>query len=195
MRKILFYIAAIVITFSVVSCTKDDGPIGPQGEKGEKGEKGDKGDEGNADVKSYSFSVLAEDWDDGAHSGNQNSSNSFDITPEMTGGINISDRGYVVLAYAAVNATNISFSHRRQLPYTFGVNNSYGIRFELAVNRYELRMSKTTNGWDSNVVPLSQRPSKVNFDIVMIKIGVINSLNGSLDLNDYEAVREYFDLN
>lgn len=217
---ILLFVALMTVSFN--ACSGDDGDMGPQGiqgiqgEKGDKGDagkdgkdgkkgdkgdtgkdgkdgkKGDKGDPGNANVKKYSFSVETADWSNGTHSGNSNSSNSFDVLSSLTGGISISDSEYVVLAYLQINSSNISFSHKRQLPYTFGVDNNYGLRFELVVNRREIRMAKTLHGWDSITVPLAEIPDKVNFEIVMIKTEVMAKLQRKVDFEDYQAVSTYF---
>ena len=55
-----------------------EGPAGPQGETGEQGPAGPQGEAGpqglpgNANVESFSFDVLAADWDVGFHYGDGN---------------------------------------------------------------------------------------------------------------------------
>lgn len=217
----LLFVALLTVSFN--ACSGDDGDIGPQGQQGiqgekgapgkdgkdgkkgdkgdagkdgkdgKKGDKGDKGDPGNANVKKYSFLIEAADWSNGSHSGNSNTSNAFDVSPSLTGGISIANSDYVVLAYMWSISSNISFTHKRQLPYTFGIDNNYGLRFDLTVDRREIRMAKTLHGWDSASVPLAERPDKMNVEIVLIKAEVMAKLQEIVDFKDYQAVSKYFD--
>ena len=159
-----------------------------------KGPKGDKGDPGNANVKKYTFSVGSDEWAEGTHYGNSNSHNYFTVASSLTGEIFMSNSKYVVLAYAKVNSSNLDYSEKKQLPYVFGIGNDYGLRFELLPLRSEIIMSKTLQGWDSKPVPLAQRPEKVDFEIVMVEVGVANKLKDTLDFGDYNAVAKYFNL-
>lgn len=185
-NRVFALLFASVLVFSLGACSGDDGAMGPEGPRGEQGLPGNNGRDGkdgqdgrdgtdgedsNANVKSYKFSVLATDWNNGTHSGNGNTSNGFVIPSSYTGGIKISNPNYVVLAYGKINSNNISFSHERQLPFTVGIDNNYGLRFDLTINREELRMAKTFHGWDSSHIPAAaHRPDKVDFRIVMIEI-------------------------
>lgn len=173
----------------------EDGKDGKKGSKGDPGKEGEKGDPGNANVKRYRLVVEAGDWDNGTHSGNSNSSNSVEVLPSQVGGVNIQSANYVVLAYMQIVSSNISFDHKRQLPYTIGVDNNYGLRFDLSVNRREIRMAKTLHGWDSVAVTLAERPDKVIFEIVLIEAEVMSKLQGTVDFENYQAVSTYFSWN
>lgn len=117
MRKYLFLITLSVISYGLIvtttSCEKNDPEVvvGDKGEKGDKGEqgeqgergvsgpKGDKGNPGNANVKKFSFDVEASLWKS-AHFGASNVHNYYDVSPDLTGGISISNSNYVTLVFA-----------------------------------------------------------------------------------------------
>src|SRR5690606_5309153 len=130
------------------SCSKDglEGPEGPRGERGEigevgergergeVGEQGPKGDDGDASVRKFFFKIGKDDWTNTAHYGNGNVHTYFKIDPSLTGGISISNANYIALAYIAPGAGS-GYNETKPLPYVFGVNNDYGIRFELLPTR------------------------------------------------------------
>ena len=179
----------------------DDTPEVVVGERGEKGDKGDKGDRGvngtpgNANVKRFTFTVKADEWYSGSHFGSSNNHTYFQVKPELTGNISIGSSDYIVLAYANPIGSGADYREKKQLPYRFNVNNNYGIILELLPNRGYLTMSKTTNGFNYNAVPLNERPVSITYTIILIEIGTVNALKGKVDLKNYAEVSSYFNLN
>ncbi|WP_417201099.1 hypothetical protein [Bizionia sp.] len=55
-------------------------------------------------------------------------------------------------------------------------------------------MSKTTNGWNNNSVPLAERPNSFILEIFMIEMSAANKAKIDSDFNDYQAVVDYFEL-
>jgi hypothetical protein len=167
------------------------GPRGATGATGATGPKGDKGDTGNANVKRYSFDVEASQWKP-AHYGGSNNHNYFTVPQNLTGGIGISNSGYVTLVYARPVGNYDEF---KQLPYRFTVDNNYAVLLETGIQRSELLMSKTTNGINSLALPLAEIPSKIRYTIIMIEVGTANAAKGKVDFDNYNKVSSYFKLN
>ena len=193
--------AVLSISLVLITSCSDDGPEGPAGQigatgdKGDKGDGGDKGNPGNANVKSFTFVVKANDWNSGSHYGASNTHNYYQVAPTLTGNISMESNKYFVLGYAKPAGTGADYTEKKQLPYTFNVNNKYGIILELLPNRSELTISKTTNGFNYDAVPLSERPTSITYTIVMIEISSVNAIKGKVDFSNFNEVTNYFELN
>ena len=182
-----------LLTALSFACSPEDGRDGLQGEQGEQGiqgEQGAPGIDGNANVRKYTITIANTDWNNGVHGGNDNVFNYYDIPESLTGGIRLSDQNYLVVAYGA--PTGFDYSTKKPLPYTLGIDDNYGIKFEMAINRDRVMMFKTTNGWNSATIPLAQRPSTFTLDIFMIEVKAANSAKAKIDLNNYTELVEYF---
>lgn len=166
-----------------------------KGAKGDKGDKGDRGSDGNADVKSYSFEIAANEWERSAWAGIDNVGwNRYFVNGSKTGGDLRHDNEYVSFAYIETYFDGKSFARSKgHLPLreTFA---TYAINFELDLKNAWVLMSKTTNGVNQLEVPLGQRPDKVIVRIVRVKVENVNSLQGKLDFKDYQAVSNHFNL-
>ena len=62
-------------------------------------------------------------------------------------------------------------------------------------NRHYLTMSKSANGITTLSVPLSERPSKIRFTVIMIEIGAVNAAKGKVNLDNFNEVTSYFKIN
>ncbi|MFC5196560.1 hypothetical protein ACFPH8_14555 [Bizionia hallyeonensis] len=187
-------LAAVLITFSF-SCSPEDGTDGAdgaQGIQGEQGPQGEQGESGSANASKYVITVADTDWDGSYHYGGNNSHTVYSIPASLTGNIGISDPDYVVIAYGRPTGTN--YGEKKHLPYVFGVDNNYGLKFELLLSRNELSMSKTTNGWNNSSVPMAERPDSFILEIFMIEMSAANKAKIDIDFNDYHAVVDYFEL-
>ncbi|MDD2476221.1 MAG: collagen-like protein [Dysgonamonadaceae bacterium] len=221
MKKYLFLITMTALSFSIIIATPscdDDNPeivVGDRGEKGDKGDKGDqgvpgatgprgstgatgatgskgdKGDTGNANVRKFNFEVEASQWES-AHFGASNSHSYFEVKPELTGGIRLSYINYVPLVYARPSEI---YREYKQIPYRFNVDNNYAILLEMSLSRHYLIMTKSTNGITTMSVPLSERPSKINYTVIMIEIGAVNAAKGRVNFDNYNEVSSYFKIN
>ena len=186
----------LIVTTS--SCS-DDNPevvVGDKGDKGDKGEtgpqgsKGERGEQGNANVKRFSFEVKASEWS-GGHYGANNNHNHVTVDASLTGGISMNTSNYVTIVFARPAD---SYSEYKQLPYRFSVDDNYAILLEFIPNRAELTMSKTTNGINTSIVPLSETPSKISFTVIMIEISAANAAKGKVNFDNYNKVSSYFKL-
>lgn len=170
----------------------NDGVDGEKGEQGEQGAGGIDGIDGNANVKKYTITIAAADWKNAVHGGNGNIFNYYNIPSSLTGDIYISNTKYLVLAYG--KPSGFSYNQTKLLPYTFGMETDYGIKFELDVARNQVTMSKTTNGWNNTGLDLADRPTSFALDIFMIEVKAAMSAKTVIDLNNYSEVVEYFKL-
>ena len=169
----------------------EQGASGPTGPRAETGPKGDTGATGNANVKRFSFEVAASQWED-AHFGAGNNHSYFEVKPELTGGIRLSDINYVPLVYASPSEI---YREYKQIPYRFNVDNNYVILLEMIPSRHYLTMLKSTNGISTLSVPLSERPSKVRFTVILIEIGAVNAAKGKVNFDNFNEVTSYFKIN
>ena len=62
-------------------------------------------------------------------------------------------------------------------------------------NRHYLTMSKSANGITTLSVPLSERPSKIQYTIIMIEVGAVNAAKGKVNLDNFNEVTSYFKIN
>src|SRR5690606_36701791 len=218
MNNILKLVVFSLLVVAFTSCSKDEieGPMGPRGERGEQGPQGERGetgqqgpqgergergeageqglngDDGNANVRKFSFRVGKNDWSPSLNYGGGNTHAHFDITRSLTGGISIGSSNYITLAYVSPSG---NYKQKKQIPYVFGVNNDYGIKFELIPSRSILTISKTTKGWDSLVLSPAERPDyDVDVDIFLIEINHMNELQGKFDVSNFDAVTSFFNL-
>lgn len=98
---------------------------------------------------------------------------------------------YLTLVYAKPAGDYVEY---KQLPYRYSVNDNYVILLEFSQVRREIFMSKSTNGINTIVVPLAERPSRINFTVIMIEIGAVSALKGKVDFNNIREVSSYFEL-
>lgn len=198
MQSILFRSKLVLVTALITfcfACSPEDGingTDGPQGIQGEQGPQGEQGESGSANASKYIITVADTDWDGSYHYGGSNSHTVYTIPPTLTGNIGINNPNYVVIAYGS--PTGISYVEKKHLPYVFGVNNNYGLKFELLLSRNQLSMSKTTNGWNNSSVPMAERPDSFILEIFMIEMSAANKAKIDIDFNDYQAVVDYFEL-
>ncbi|HLV38111.1 hypothetical protein [Xanthomarina sp.] len=163
------------------------------GTNGEQGTQGEHGIDGNANVKKYTLTIEAADWNNAVHGGNDNVYHYYAVPSSLTGDIDIFNSGYLVLAYG--KPLGFDYSQTKLLPYTFGMGASYGIKFEMDINRNRILMFKTTNGWDSNSLSLAEMPSSFIVNIFMIEVNASNRVINDIDINNYEEVVKYFEIN
>lgn len=189
-------LGALLIALSFACSPEDgaDGTQGIQGESGQQGEQGPQGEAGNANVSKYTITIADSDWNNGVHGGDDNTFNFYVVPEALTGGISISNSNYVVIAYGKPDGANYDYSYDKPLPYTFGVENSFGLKFELSSGRSRVMMSKTTNGWDNSTVPLAERPNSFRLELFMIEINAARIAQNEIDFNNYNEVVEYFEL-
>lgn len=156
--------------------------------------KGPKGDPGNANVKKYSFTVKKDDWFAAGDFRFGNYHDYFWILGEAN--MYITNPDYTAIAYVRPHFSGQGML-KKQIPYVFGVNNNYGLKFELHTTPTpvaHLLMSKTTNGWNNAAVPMAERPDELDVEIILIEVTVVNMLQGKLDFTDIDAVTTYFNL-
>lgn len=193
----------------------EQGDEGPQGPQGDDGEDGSDGQDGNANVQSFDLVVKMADWNSGNfHYGGNNNYKFYRIPADSTGGVAVRDfylAGNAILSYARLlseGTYQTEFTNVKQLPLLTTVTISgteIGLRMQLSPTRSEFLINRTTNGFDSESVSDEQVPPEVEFRIVFIEasngtsgksgeniLAVLKS--AGVDLNDYEAVMDYFGL-
>lgn len=215
-KLLMFGLMTVVLV--CMSCAKDGeiGPQGPLGEQGIQGPEGPIGEDGNANVQSYDLTIAKTDWNANAHYGGGNNYRGFDISPDSVGGISVRafyTAGNLILGYVKIsydsgtgNGTELNM---KQLPFLTSVNkvpDPIGIRMELATNRGQLLLTRTTNGFDAIGLADADVPDTTEFRIVLIeasnstsgksgKENILNDLKAKgIDLSDYHAVMDYFGL-
>lgn len=202
--KCLF--SVLFIGLIAVSCEGPVGPEGPQGpqgpqgeqgEQGTQGEQGPAGEDGNANVKTYQFTVAAEDWGNNLHYGSSNIFRAYTIPAEDVGGtdlISFFGAGGAILAYAnAHHEGGGSLGSWHNLPYMYQSIDGIGIRILQFFSRGQLAITRTTSGWDSNTISETNLPDTVDFKIVLIENTSLNQLTDmGVNLDDYSSVMSYF---
>lgn len=167
-----------------------------KGEKGDKGDKGDRGNDGNADVKSYSFEIAANSWEESAIYGFNARWNVFFVNNNLIGDRELRHMDtYATIAYISSYFDGKSYSRSVGMTPLTETFDTYKITYELDLKNAWIIMSKNTNAVNKMVVPLAERPDKVKVQIVMMKLETVNMLKGKVDLNDYQAVAKHFNLN
>lgn len=199
----------LFIGLIAVSCEKPVGPEGPQGEQGPRGERGPQGEQGeqgpegpggNANVKTFQFTVAAEDWGNNLHYGSSNIFRAYTIPSEDVGEISLVaffSAGGAILVYAnAHHEGGGSLGSWHNLPYMYQSKDGIGIRIVYFFSRGQLGITRTTNGWDSNILNDANLPDTVDFKIVLIENTSLNQLKDmGINLSDYSSVMSYFGIN
>lgn len=175
----------LLLIFSLIlfGCEKE-GPVGPEGPAGKDGVNGSDGNDGNANVQSITKSIAYGDWQASGTAGEDLYYYVEISIPEITAQI-VQD-GTVMVYYKESN----DFYYA--LPSTFNWYSSYlgyyyhttlRFSFKTGIVRIEIE--------DSNMN--TYRPeSTVEFKIVVIAGSTLKNL--SIDLTNYQDVKERFDL-
>lgn len=156
----------------------ETGPQGPAGEQGPMGPAGPQGPVGNANVRSFTFTIRAEDWDQGAHYGDGNLHRGYDIPPALVDNVSLLSTfwfGGAVIAYVTpqdVDNPVSAYSEWKQTPYVWSRETAdgghVGIKVEYSALRASMLLSKTTNGWDQQIPSGSEIPPAITVRLVVI---------------------------
>ena len=181
LKTLAFVLAVISISATQLSCSKGEiGPQGPQGEQGQRGEKGDRGNDGERGPKGDkrdpgTANVIYSDWlsvtftnSGGVYSGTINA-------PKLTA--DILNKGEIAVYERTMIGFPPTTATYAKLPYT---NGTTWIRINMEVGKIIIR---------------SNNASISTYRYVLIPGGVqASAASTNLDMNDYPAVQQHFDL-
>lgn len=176
---------SLFVFFSLIlfGCEKE-GPMGPTGLAGKDGADGKDGKDGNANVKSITKSIAPSDWMASGTAG-EDLYFYYEISiPEITN--DIVQNGVVMIYYKETDGSY------HALPTTYNFYSSYldyyyhtTIRFSFKTGKVRIEIE------DSDMITI--RPdSSIEFKIVVIEGSTLKNL--SIDLTNYQDVKERFDL-
>lgn len=183
--NVLKIFACILVVVSMSStqlgCSKGEiGPQGPPGEQGQRGEKGDRGNEGERGPKGDkgdpgTANVIYSDWlsvtftnSGGVYSGTINA-------PKLT--TDILNKGEIAVYERTMIGFPPTTATYSKLPYT---NGTTWVRINMEVGKIIIR---------------SNNASISSYRYVLIPGGVqASAASTNLDMDDYPAVQQYFDL-
>lgn len=122
--------------------------------------------------RTFTINIPAASWDVGYHYGDNNIYRGFELTPALTGGIDLNvfhSQGGIIQVYASTSATG-GYSETKALPYIYssGPSPYKGVRIEYLATRRTVAISKTTNGWDALNLSASELPSNVQVRVTLI---------------------------
>lgn len=208
--KLIALSMAGVALLSFTACEKEGsiGPEGPQGERGPQGEqgpKGDKGEAGNANVKTYSFSITAEEWSQNYHYGDHNIFRFYTVLPEEAGGVDLRnffmEEGGLVLVYVRGGPGNSprsgGYNEWKLTPHIYSREvdgEIIGLRVEYVLGRGALTICRTTNGWDAKRTDGKEVPELTEVRIVLVEAHVFTKAKSEINFANYREVKRYFDL-
>ncbi len=121
----------------------------------------------------FEFTVSASDWGNNLHYGSGNIFRAYSIPPENVGGIDVVsffNNGGAIVVYANAHHTDGgSLGGWHNLPYMYRSVDEIGVKILYLISRGALAITRTTNGWDSLIIPDDNLPDSVDIKIVLIK--------------------------
>ncbi|WP_400072439.1 hypothetical protein [Zobellia russellii] len=196
MRKLFCSTKIVLVTFftiSLLACTGEDGedgaigPIGPAGANGTDGINGADGVDGNANVQTYLFDIS-----------NETGPNFAVDVPQLTQ--DVIDNDLVVGYLKTLEGTYIPIPAPRYLDSGFG-SNFMDVGVEIALGRFWVYLYQPGSNAGATVTAGNMTKLKV----LIVESNSTTGKSGDsdlrkqlkedgLDLNDYDAVMDYFSL-
>lgn len=140
--------------------------------------------------------VKQDEWSAERNFGEGNFAHTFEVKPELVGGITLRDffdDGGLIVAYGEVDSQAPYYS-AKTLPYMYQrmVNGSpVGVKIEFIVRSHHLCIAKTEFGWDSKGMSLVEIPESLRFRLTLIDSDMATHLQRHIDINDPKALGAY----
>jgi hypothetical protein len=193
--------AAIIM--AGIACEGPAGPQGPEGLQGEQGIQGEQGTQGpvgrdgNANVQTFNFTVSASDWSANFHYGSSNIFREYFIPADSTGGVQtasfFSDGGAIVIYANAHHEGGGTLGGWHLLPYMYRSVDGIGVKLLFLASRGSVAITRTTNGWDHQIISADHLPDEVDYRMIFIENTSFDKMaEAGVDPADMTSVIDYF---